>query len=471
MTVISKIARFTGTLLPHQEEARRKLKESGALLLYHGLGSGKTITSITGAADDETVAVVPASLRGNFNKEIGRFTDDSDINVMSYNKFIKAWPKGKTLILDEPQKIGRTGTQTSQSVVEAAKHYDKRILLTGTPATNRASELAPIIRTLNPRALSVPLDQGEFENRFYRESRVNASFWNRLRGIKPGVKISPKNTEVIRKAIEGMVHYHQPSTEHYPERIDETKGVVASPEQVDYYKYVTRKANPVVALKVRMNLPLSKTESKQLNAFMTAARQVSNTTKPYGGKEEVSPKIKQVVEDFDKEYKANKKHRGLIYSNYIGAGIDEISSELDKKNIPYVKFVGGMSDKAKQKSVDAYNNGEAPAILVSGAGAEGLDLKETRSIQIVEPHWNANRIEQVIGRGVRYKSHAKLPKEDRKVKVTKYQTVLAQNAIQKLFGKPADTSSDQYLENLSQEKQEILDQFLNILKEEGSKNG
>jgi len=140
---------------------------------------------------------------------------------------------------------------------------------------------------------------------------------------------------------------------------------------------------------------------------------------------------------------------------------------MDKNNIPYVKFIGGMSDKEKQKAVDAYNNGEVPAILVSGAGAEGLDLKKTRSIQIAEPHWNANRIEQVIGRGIRYKSHEGLPKNEKKIKVTKYQTVLSKNLIQKLFDKPADTSSDQYLENLSKDKQKILDEFLDILKEEG----
>jgi len=27
------------------------------------------------------------------------------------------------------------------------------------------------------------------------------------------------------------------------------------------------------------------------------------------------------------------------------------------------------------------------------------------SIHILEPHWNKNKIEQVIGRGIRYKSH------------------------------------------------------------------
>ena len=466
---MSKIARFTGTLLPHQEEARRKLKESGALLLYHGLGSGKTITSIAGAADDETVAVVPASLRGNFNKEIGRFTDDSDINVMSYNKFIKAWPKGKTLILDEPQKIGRTESKTSQNVVDAARQYSRRILLTGTPATNRASELAPIIRVLNPDAKEIPLNRSEFEKRFYKESPVRLSFFQRLQGIQPGIRISPKNPEIIRKAIRGMVHYHEPSKEEFPERIDKVREIEASDEQARYYKYVTSRANPMLAKKIKMNLPLSKKELGQINAFMTAARQVSNSTKPYGGKEGLSPKIKAVASDFKKELEKNPNHKGLVYSNYLGAGLEEISNAFDDNHIPYVEFNGSMNDKKKKEAVDKYNAGEVSAILVSGAGSEGLDLKGTRTVQIVEPHWNKSRIEQVVGRGIRYQSHSDLPEDERNVKVIKYQTVMPKTFMQKLFRKDPDTSTDQYLENLSVEKQQILDQFLDIFKQEGMK--
>ena len=57
-------------------------------------------------------------------------------------------------------------------------------------------------------------------------------------------------------------------------------------------------------------------------------------------------------------------------------------------------------------------------LLASGAGSEGLDLKGTRLMQLLEPHWNESRLDQVIGRGIRYRSHEGLPPEDRNGKVT-----------------------------------------------------
>ena len=35
----------------------------------------------------------------------------------------------------------------------------------------------------------------------------------------------------------------------------------------------------------------------------------------------------------------------------------------------------------------------------------------------MEPHWNEAKVQQVIGRGIRYKSHVDLPPEQRKVEV------------------------------------------------------
>ena len=56
-------------------------------------------------------------------------------------------------------------------------------------------------------------------------------------------------------------------------------------------------------------------------------------------------------------------------------------------------------------------------LVITKAGAEGLDLKETRSIVIIDPTFNPSSIEQIIGRGVRYKSHEHLPVADRVVNV------------------------------------------------------
>ena len=48
---------------------------------------------------------------------------------------------------------------------------------------------------------------------------------------------------------------------------------------------------------------------------------------------------------------------------------------------------------------------------------EGLDLHKIRQINIMEPWYNLSRIEQVIGRGVRYRSHCGLPEHNRNVEI------------------------------------------------------
>jgi superfamily II DNA or RNA helicase len=63
-------------------------------------------------------------------------------------------------------------------------------------------------------------------------------------------------------------------------------------------------------------------------------------------------------------------------------------------------------------------------VLISQAGSEGLDFKAIRQIHILEPWYNMNRNEQIIGRGVRNFSHKDLPFEKRNVQIFLYGTIL-----------------------------------------------
>ena len=63
-------------------------------------------------------------------------------------------------------------------------------------------------------------------------------------------------------------------------------------------------------------------------------------------------------------------------------------------------------------------------VLISQAGSEGLDFKAIRQIHILEPWYNINRIEQIIGRGVRNFSHKDLPFTKRNVQIFLYGTLL-----------------------------------------------
>jgi len=64
-------------------------------------------------------------------------------------------------------------------------------------------------------------------------------------------------------------------------------------------------------------------------------------------------------------------------------------------------------------------------VLISKAGSEGIDLKFIRQVHILEPWYNMNRIEQIIGRAVRNFSHKDLPFEKRNVQIFMYGTLIA----------------------------------------------
>ena len=87
----------------------------------------------------------------------------------------------------------------------------------------------------------------------------------------------------------------------------------------------------------------------------------------------------------------------------------------DWDNIP-----SNIAEQLRLKNVDN-NLGEIIKVfMITSSGAEGITLKNTRFVHIVEPYWHPVRMEQVIGRARRICSHQDLPEELRTVKVFLY---------------------------------------------------
>jgi hypothetical protein len=84
-------------------------------------------------------------------------------------------------------------------------------------------------------------------------------------------------------------------------------------------------------------------------------------------------------------------------------------------------------------------------ILISRAASEGLDFKYVRQVHILDPWYNLNRIEQIVGRGVRNLSHCKLEFEERNVEIYLH---AALPAAADVFS--ADTYVYQYAEKKAQ---------------------
>lgn len=220
----------------------------------------------------------------------------------------------------------------------------------------------------------------------------------------------------------------------------------------------------LMRMKIRMNLPLSKKESAQLNAFSTGVRQVSNSVKPYVHDPESvghTPKIMTAVDNLEKAKKEDKNFRGVVYSNYIGAGLKDYSAELRRRGIEHSMYTGELSRKQKDEARDSYNSGKVPVMLVSSSGGEGVDLKGTKKVQVLEPHFNKSKIDQVVARGVRFRSHDHLPENERQVVVEHYASQLPKGFFG--FGKRPH-SIDDYLRANSESKNDVSMQIKDLMK-------
>jgi len=165
----------------------------------------------------------------------------------------------------------------------------------------------------------------------------------------------------------------------------------------------------------------------------------------YDSIEKYAPKIKQII-----DYIIKSKGIVFVYSRYYSSGI--IPMALALEHIGFEKYSSGKHANISS-GIDVENkfNGKRPkyvilsrrknlspnndheiamaksqankhgeiikVIIVSKVGTEGIDFKRIREIHLLDPWFNLNRTEQIIGRGVRYCSHIDLPKQERNVTI------------------------------------------------------
>ena len=114
--------------------------------------------------------------------------------------------------------------------------------------------------------------------------------------------------------------------------------------------------------------------------------------------------------------------------------------------------------------------------MISPAGSEGINLKNTRYVHIVDPYWHMVRIDQVIGRARRICSHEDLPEEYRNIQVFLYMSTLSEDQVTSesnmelkirdvsKIDKKTPLTSDQYLYEISNIKESINKQLLFAIK-------
>lgn len=462
-------------LNPHQQRVLDKLDKQPGVIAFHSLGSGKTITSLSAAKkqmeahpDKKVLFVVPASLVDNVYKEINKHSLDIDKNklqVVSYEKAVRDIENLKKephslIVADEAHRLRNNDTKRAAALRTLLSSADKRLLLSGTINYNQLADAARLVNLAAADKILPDTDK-EFNATFIGEKQVKPGIIQRWRGVEPGVVQYLKNKKRLGNALSSYVDHYDAmdDMQHlFPKSTVRRIQVEMNPEQRKYYNFVMDELPPSLRLKIEAGLPLSKKEMASFNNFATGVRQVSDSISPYVGRPTLSPKIYAAAKSMVDAAKGSKKFRGVAYSNYLEAGLAPYKKYLESKGVHADMFTGALSKKEKKALVDSYNNTDDSAprvLLLSSSGGEGLDLKGTRKLQVLEPHFNQSKINQVVGRGIRYKSHEHLPEEERNVDVEHYFTTYPRTFMNKVFKTKPQMAIDEYLDEASNRKAQL----------------
>jgi hypothetical protein len=118
------------------------------------------------------------------------------------------------------------------------------------------------------------------------------------------------------------------------------------------------------------------------------------------------------------------KPRFALYTGTESSEEKEIIRNI--YNSSWSTVPASIVSKIKDQGIENNFMGEAIKVfMITSSGAEGINLKNTRYVHIVEPYWHMVRLNQVIGRARRLCSHQDLPKDLRTVQVFLYLAVLS----------------------------------------------
>jgi superfamily II DNA/RNA helicase len=128
-------------------------------------------------------------------------------------------------------------------------------------------------------------------------------------------------------------------------------------------------------------------------------------------------------------YNFNQKHVVFTFFKRKG-GANLIKYLLERCGINVLLFSGDQTDVERVDALRKFNDpdnryGEKYKVLVvTEAGAEGISVLEARHMHILESSPRVYKTIQAIGRVARFKSHSRLPPEEREIKVWRYWSII-----------------------------------------------
>ncbi|RCH69715.1 ATP-dependent helicase [Streptomyces sp. SDr-06] len=376
--------------------------------LADDMGLGKTITVIAlhlrRARTEPTLVVCPASLLGNWQREIARFAPGVPVRRFHGSSRSLAGCEGGFVLTTYGTMRGSAPQLAAHSwnmvVADEAQHVKNpfsvtakalrtipapaRIALTGTPVENNLSELWALLDWTTPGLLG-PLkafrsrharlvENGEDEDAAVRLSRLVRPFLLRRKKSDPGIvpELPPKT-----------------ETDH---------PVPLTREQASLYEAVVREVMAAVEASEGI------ARRAQIMKLLTALKQICNHPAQY--LKEESPRLparsgKLALLDELVDTILSEDGSVLVFTQYV-AMARLLSSHLTARGVPSQLLHGGTPVSERDRLVDAFQSGEVPVFILSlKAAGTGLNLTRAGHVIHYDRWWNPAVEEQATDRAYR----------------------------------------------------------------------
>lgn len=382
-------------LLPHQIENVRFAAGRKVTLIADPPGLGKTLSAIAlvNCFQPKRVLIIcPSSLKLNWAREWAKYSVHSDMNVetitskdapnadvviMNYDivaKFHKelvavSWD---FVILDEAHYVKNPEAKRTKCIFgKPAKRkpipgipYKRMLLLTGTPMTNRPVDLWQICQVADPQGLGK--DYFGFVKRY-------CAAWNSPWGLD--VSGASNLTELGNKMRARFMIRHDKGLLNLPPKL---RSVVELPtDGLGVEKLLAKETALYSRLQAEPGVDLECEDFEEQVARLEKAKGpdvVEVMTDLAATRQEIAlKKLPLVIQFAENIAEQGEKVVVFVYHRAVAKALQEAWGERS------VVLQGGMTDKAKQASVDAFQNDPKVEFFIGQIRAAGVGLTLTQS--------------------------------------------------------------------------------------------
>ena len=411
---------FAGELMPHQDEALRWMLArtktgDGFGLLADEMGLGKTVTAsayLAALAAElgpiRVLVVCPATVVASWVDHLARLVPSLEVitvagsqksrasvvnslfnvAVTSYgclrrDSFAYAHTWLDCVIYDEAQALKNRSAKTHVAARRVAA--PRRFALTGTPVPNSVKELHGILTCLDETYLG---SSRTFDARFTRpiEEENDADAANALKWlIEPCIK---------RRLKEDVLDLPPKQEFEVVVDFDPTEQALYQAMEADLRNKLLQMSDEAFD-EQRAGILGALTRLRQL---ATSALAVDPN---YEGMPSKLGLAAQMVVDL-----VGEGHGVVVYTLFVRGVIDPLADMLAERGVQSVQLTGSVPPPRRKELIARFTTGEVPAMLLTSAGGEGINLQDAADVEVLlTPWWNHALTDQAADRLHRIGQH------------------------------------------------------------------